>query len=94
MYFRKNTLKKYDLQESYNNLKTKLKISFCESGPSKYFSLRQNYKQNRRIERWSQLHKRTIVHHCCKLATVKCMSHDFKKQDLVVCVTVIGARLY
>jgi len=29
----KNTLKKYDLQESYNNFKIKLKISFCESGP-------------------------------------------------------------
>jgi len=33
MYFRKNALKKYDLQESYNNFKIKLKISFCESGP-------------------------------------------------------------
>jgi len=29
MYFReKNTLKKYDLQESYNNFKIKIKISF------------------------------------------------------------------
>jgi len=28
----KNTLKKYDLQESYNNFKIKLKISLCESG--------------------------------------------------------------
>jgi len=27
-----NTLKKYDLQESYNNFKIKLKISLCESG--------------------------------------------------------------
>jgi len=26
-------LKKYDLQESYNNCKIKLKITFCESGP-------------------------------------------------------------
>jgi len=26
-------LKKYDLQESYNNLKIKVKIFFCESGP-------------------------------------------------------------
>jgi len=33
MYFLKNTLKKYDLQESYNNFKIKLKILFCESGP-------------------------------------------------------------
>jgi len=33
MYFRKNTLKKYDLQEICNNFKIKLKISFCESGP-------------------------------------------------------------
>jgi len=28
-----NTLKKYDLQESYNNFKIKLKIFVCESGP-------------------------------------------------------------
>jgi len=28
MYFRKNTLKKYDLQESYNNFKIQLKVSF------------------------------------------------------------------
>jgi len=29
----KNALKKYDLQESYNNFNIKLKISFCESDP-------------------------------------------------------------
>jgi len=29
----KNTLKKSDLQEIYNNCKIKLKIFFCESGP-------------------------------------------------------------
>jgi len=28
----RNTLQKYDLQESYNNFKIKLKIYFCESG--------------------------------------------------------------
>jgi len=33
IHLRKNTLKKYDLQESYNNSKIKFKISFCESGP-------------------------------------------------------------
>jgi len=33
MYFSKNTLKKYDLQESYNNFKIKCIVSFCESGP-------------------------------------------------------------
>jgi len=33
MYFRKKYIEKYDLQESYNNFKIKLKISFCESGP-------------------------------------------------------------
>jgi len=35
MYFiKKNTLKKYDLEESYNNFKIKLKIFLCESkGP-------------------------------------------------------------
>jgi len=33
MYFEKNTLKKYDLQESYNNFKIKFIVSFCESGP-------------------------------------------------------------
>jgi len=26
-------LKKYDLQESYNNFKIKFIVSFCESGP-------------------------------------------------------------
>jgi len=26
-------MKKYDLQESYNNLKIKLKTYFCELGP-------------------------------------------------------------
>jgi len=31
MYFRKKTLKKYALQEIYNNFKIKLKINFCES---------------------------------------------------------------
>jgi len=30
MFLEKSTLKKYDLQESYNNFKIKLKISFCE----------------------------------------------------------------
>jgi len=30
-------LTKYDLQESYNNLQIKLKISVCESGPSTIF---------------------------------------------------------
>jgi len=29
----KNKLKKYDLQESYNNFKIKFIVSFCESGP-------------------------------------------------------------
>jgi len=29
----KKTLKKYDLQESYNNFKIKFIVSFCESGP-------------------------------------------------------------
>jgi len=29
----KNTLKKYDLQESYYNFKIKVKIYFCELGP-------------------------------------------------------------
>jgi len=33
MYFRKNTFKKYDLQESYNNFKIKLKISFVNRAP-------------------------------------------------------------
>jgi len=34
MYFReKKTLKKYDLQESYNNFKIKLKISFMNRAP-------------------------------------------------------------
>jgi len=33
MYFRKNTLKKYDLQESHNHFKIKLKIYFCKLGP-------------------------------------------------------------
>jgi len=33
MYFRKNTLKKYDLQKSYNNFKIKLKISFVNEAP-------------------------------------------------------------
>jgi len=31
--FLKNTCKKYNLQESNNNFKIKLKISYCESGP-------------------------------------------------------------
>jgi len=33
MYFRKKYIEKYDLQESYNNFKIKLKIFLCESGP-------------------------------------------------------------
>jgi len=36
MYFRKSTLKKYDLQESYNNFKIKLKISFVNRAPGLY----------------------------------------------------------
>jgi len=36
MYFRKNTLKKFDLQESYNNLKINLKISFVNQAPGFY----------------------------------------------------------
>jgi len=38
MYFRKNALKKYDLQESYNNLKIKLKISFVKWAPGARFT--------------------------------------------------------
>jgi len=34
-------LKKYDLQESYNNFKIKLKISVCESGPRFLSALRR-----------------------------------------------------
>jgi len=34
MYFRKKQIEKYDLQESYNNFKIKLIVSFCESGHS------------------------------------------------------------
>jgi len=37
MYFTKNTLKKYDLQESYNNFRIKLKIYFCESTGGPWF---------------------------------------------------------
>jgi len=37
MYFRKNTLKKYYLQESYNNFKIKLKISFVNRAPGLWF---------------------------------------------------------
>jgi len=38
----KNTLKKYDLQESYNNFKIKFIVSFCESGPGARFTKRYN----------------------------------------------------
>jgi len=31
IFLKKNTLKKFDLQESYNNFNIKLKIYFCES---------------------------------------------------------------
>jgi len=36
MYFGKKCIEKYDLQESYNEFKIKLKILFCESGPRTY----------------------------------------------------------
>jgi len=35
MYFKKNTLKKYDLQENYKYFKIKLKISFVNRAPDK-----------------------------------------------------------
>jgi len=40
MHFRKKYIEKYDLQESYNNFKIKLKIFLCESGPR---SLRDSF---------------------------------------------------
>jgi len=33
VFYKKNTLKKYDLQESYNNFKIKLKISLVNRAP-------------------------------------------------------------
>jgi len=50
MYFRKIYIEKYDLQESYNNFKIILKISFVNWAPGHIITIKTEYRTTAVIE--------------------------------------------
>jgi len=57
--WKKNTLKEYDLQESYNNFKINLKIFFCESGP-RFLSVPRRGGSGSRPNLWQSINRKNI----------------------------------